>query len=305
MNVALGNIDGDKALEPIYVVGFPKSGNTWLVRLLADVLRAPVRSGVMKGGVEIASDINKELSLSIEDALYEIQKIHFLPPFFFKEIEEEPKQIVYIYRDIRDVAVSAFFYFRYKGNEDDVRTASFSSVISRTPRSAFGYYHNRIRMLHYVKLLCMNGLNGHEKEFGTWSQHLAEWRDVSKRSNVNMAFISYEQLLNDTASAISLIINQLNLPNQFIERIQGAVARQSLKTQKRNLQKRPDNAEITFGKEFNLNFLRKGVSGDWKNFLSQRMGRIIHKYHGKMLFELGYESDPHWYEKIKPNNNIL
>lgn len=283
--------------KPIYIVGFPRSGNTWLTRLLADVLQAHVRSRAMRGSLEAASEINQRLSLPTDTA-FTIVKIHFLPKMFFEEIDEAPERILYVYRDFRDVAVSAFFYWN-NCDEADVRIANLFSLILRGPRSFMKFYRYRRRFTRYLVDLCIGGVEWFEEFTGTWSQHIVEWRDVrTQRPNINIVYISYEQLLNDAASTVLGIIRMLNLPEPTDNRLQNAIERQSIEALRGYFHKLPNEAKIPFGKKFNIKFLRKGLSGDWKNFLSPEMRQIIHKYHGKMLFELGYESDPCWYEKI-------
>ena len=283
--------------EPIYVIGFPKSGNTWLVRLLADALQARVRSHVMRGSPELAAEINERLGLPT-DTKCTIAKIHFLPAMFLEEIDQTPKRIAYIYRDFRDVAVSAYFYFN-NCNEADMQLSDFFSLLARGPWSLFNYHRNRKKMVSYIENLCRGNLEWFREFTGTWSQHINEWRDMmTQRSDVRFIFVSYEELLDDTASTLLQIIQQLALPEPSAARLHCAIERQSLQALKRHFQEIPSRANIPFTKEFNLKFLRKGKSGDWRNFLSSQMGQIIQKHQGEMLFDLGYETDPTWYERI-------
>lgn len=297
-NYKVKNMADAEIPESIYVVGFPKSGNTWLTRLLADVLQVPVRSGAMRGGREIAADINIVLSLE-GNPPYEIQKIHFLPHVFFQEIDEKPKRIVYIYRDFRDVAISAFFYFGYQCEENELRIQNIFPLIFNSPLRLLKYLRTRIRFNNFMKSLCEEGIRGMEKDVGTWSHHIAEWEHIKNNQfDIDMVFISYEKLLKDTASALLNIIQELNLPMPSDERLHEAVDRQSFKRRKKDLLSLPADSDITFGKEFNVNFLRKGVAGGWRSFVCERTGKRIHNHHGKMLSRLMYESDPGWYLHI-------
>lgn len=284
----------DKSSEPIYVVGFPKSGNTWLARLMADVLQVPVLSGVMRGGPEIASEINKTIS-SQDQYKFNIQKIHFEPEVFFNEIDSEPKRIIYIYRDFRDVVISAFFYFKWGMNgEAGVRKENLSNLLKK-PINALRYFINRRKLLKFIKSFSLSGL----ENIGNWSQHIAKWQGVSeKRPEINMIFVSYEELLKDTENITSQILDELELPNPSSKELADAVQRQSFASTKERLEKITDDAEIPFGKEFNVKFLRKGLTGDWRNFLSPQMGKFINNCHDEMLFDLGYVDDQHWYKKL-------
>ena len=285
--------------EQIYVVGFPKSGNTWLTRLLADALQAPVHSHSVRGVLEVASEINQHLSLS-SDPAFKVMKNHFLPEVFFEEINHSPKKIAYIYRDFRDILVSAFFYFKYKGDEADARMRDVLSLLSllssQGPGALYRHYCVRRRMLAYVRTFCQEGV---KDDFGTWQGHISAWKTIKdQRSDIKLAFISYEELLNNTASTLLHLFKMLKLPQPNDEKLEEVIGRQSFERLKKRYQNMPSDVDVPYGKEFNVSFLRKGVAGDWKNFISKNMGRIIEKHTGEMLSIMGYESNPHWYESL-------
>ena len=297
------NIDGIRVPEPIYVVGVPKSGNTWLTRLMADVLKSPVRSASKEGALEVAADINKELALPT-DAPYEIQKVHFLPEKFFKDINESPKRIIYIYRDFRDVTLSSFFYFKYKGDETNARRAGILPLAKRGSLALYRYYRVRRQLAQFIRSFCIEGISVMKKDVGTWSMHIAKWREASEgRPDLKMVCVSYEELLKDTAGELSRIMRNLDLPESSSDKLQETVQRQSFKKKKKEFQELADDADVTFGKEFNVKFLRKGIAGDWKGFLTQKMGKFIQRHQGDMLLELGYVTDPQWYKKLKTRTN--
>ena len=105
----------------IIVMGFPKSGNTWLARLLAEVFDCPSRGylfskdgkdPVIEGlnrqsGIEVykshhTCDIDnlklfKKSDIKLDNCIYIVRDI--------RDLTE------YIVRDIRDLTVSAAFYF--------------------------------------------------------------------------------------------------------------------------------------------------------------------------------------------------
>ncbi len=283
----------NECIEHISVVGFPKSGNTWLARLFADILGAPVRQGAMRGNPEIAAEINERLTRQA-DSQFDIRKEHFLPASYFREVDEVPARIVYIYRDVRDVLISAFFY-KSRCREADVRIKSYVSLLFK-PYALFCYWKCRRKLSKYVKTFSEKGWGG---PVGSWRQHIAEWHKVNdQQPDIEFAFISYEELVKDTASTVLQAIHKLKLPIPSDEHLQNAVERQSFASQKRYFEQLPGDSNVPLGKEFNVNFLRKGIIGDWKNFLSRRMGRIVHEHQGETLLRLGYESDPEWYEKI-------
>lgn len=291
----VSEVESNLDFDPVYVIGFPKSGNTWLTRLLADALQAPVWSGVMRGSKELASEINSSL-VPAEGASYKIAKVHWLPEVFFREIDDSPTYIVYLYRDFRDVVISAFFYWN-KCKEASVRKKGKVELLSK-PHLLPVYLRNRRKLRRYVELFCVHGIAGEaETSISTWSQHIDAWQHAIPEETERI-FVSYEQLLHSTHSTLATILDELSLRKPSDKQIKSAVRRQSFDALKKHFRNLPDDAEIPFGKTFNQKFLRKGASGDWKNFLSREMGEIIQRYHGAMLWELGYESDPHWYRAL-------
>lgn len=84
--------------EEIFVVGYPKSGNTWLSRLLGDLLDSPVQARAPKHAIGDEGFDRK--------GKYVIRQEHIDHKTYKGE-----KPIILITRDPRDVAVSAWKYW--------------------------------------------------------------------------------------------------------------------------------------------------------------------------------------------------
>lgn len=91
--------------KTIWVCGFPRSGNTWLARLLGDVLDSPIQSG----GVRAA---NADEGFDRPGA-FVIRQQHIEPP-----VQGDAVSII---RDPRDVAVSNMYYWDLPNLEDAMR----------------------------------------------------------------------------------------------------------------------------------------------------------------------------------------
>jgi len=253
----------------------------------------------------MATEVNRQISLP-SNPDYEIIKAHVLPKRLYKEENTAPRRIVYIYRDFRDILISSFFYFKFKGDESEVRLVGLSRLIMwfflKGPRKVIRYLRNRVRLLDYVKSLCINGDEQLRKIIDTWkwSEHINEWvKEANSRPELRIAFISYEELLDDTGPVILRTMQKLDIPEPDRESIERAIERQSFAGLKQHFKDLPEDAQVPFGKEFNIRFHRKGISGDWKNFLSRNMGKIIQEQYGEMLLQQGYEFDPDWYKRAK------
>jgi hypothetical protein len=44
--------------------------------------------------------------------------------------------------------------------------------------------------------------------------------------------------------------------------------------------------------------MRKGVAGDWKNYFTRDLGRLLHERLGELMREQGYIKSDDWWEKL-------
>ncbi len=279
-------MDKKATSENIFVVGFPKSGNTWLTRLLADVLDGKVKNGM--GGddeEEIASDINKKT----KENLYNIRKTHLLPEGLIRRVDKNLKRAVYIKRDFRDILISSFFYRYPSIKDEDIVKASLLKVFLRNPKRIFLYFRNRLLMYHHIKIM--------RTKWHGWGDHINEWKEYSDK--ISFTELTYENLLNNTKGELLKILKKLDLPIPSEDKIEQAIERQAFKNKKKQLENLPEDSKIPFGKKFNVKFLRKGVSGDWKNYLSTCMAKFVHRIMGEALIKNKYVKDKTWCRKFK------
>ena len=271
---------------PIFVIGYPKSGNTWLTRLVGDALNSPTGSGYGK----------HELDLSTEGkgrpGPYFVLKSHHSQRDKPEYITDKSK-VIYIYRDFRDVLVSSFFH-HYRIDEKLVLQEEFthSGSFSRTIWRKIIF---KIEMLNLTRgwgsisggrsfaSVCIGFIKGRwlrNRDFiggkvGSWSDHIQYWTKFSS----NVFLISYEQLLENPYFRLRSAFEYLNIDYDE-QRLLPAIDRQSFKNKKKQFQKINDVV--------NSLFMRKGVAGDWKRFLSYQEIDFIIKKHGKIMKEMGY-----------------
>jgi hypothetical protein len=288
-------------LEKIYVMGFPKSGNTWLTRLLADVLDAKAGSVTDHyDNKEIAADFNEALISESQPPKYKIIKTHFPTDVILNKYDPSIKRIVYINRDFRDIVISGFFYKHLKRpiREEEVIRAKLEEVLKRGPFGFSRYCRNRWLLWKFLKSICIEWEVG-EDYIGSWTEHNERAIGFGKTNpDVLMAFTTYEAMLTDAGAVIVEVLRKLELQAPPDHKIETAVDRQSFKNKKKYLEGLADDVIIPRGKEFNVKFMRKGISGDWKNFLSPKMARKINKAAGGSLLKYGFEEDPDWYRKL-------
>jgi len=103
--------------EDIFIVGFPKSGNTWMQNLLVEMAYG-INSEKISDALlqELVPDVHfKRYYKRLRDTMF--FKSHFLPL-------PEYKRVIYIVRDGRDAMVSYYHYLNaignFKGGLDDL-----------------------------------------------------------------------------------------------------------------------------------------------------------------------------------------
>lgn len=270
--------------EPIFVIGYPKSGNTWFARLLADALDSPMVGG--KNPIDIA-DIGLNHSHS---GGYIIHKLHHSERSRPAYIREGSK-VFYIVRDVRDVLVSGFFHFHRNAGEDKY-TLKASCVASHlfyryyffweTSRMIKKWQGTEIDMFkHKIKRLLgalyhfENEKNANGLHIGNWSEHVNYWIEFP-----NACVVRYEDLLADTYTTLKNLFGKTGIRCSEQHLIE-VIKRQSFKVRKKEFQKKGD--------QINTKFMRKGVAGDWKRFLDEKLIQRIKKAHGPTMNRLGYE----------------
>jgi len=270
--------------EPIFIIGYPKSGNTWLARLAADALDSP-----MVGGDNPIDQADKKQSYVGE---FIVSKSHYSEQSKPKYITEYSK-ILYVVRDFRDVLVSGFFHNHRDSNETkytienplNLSLHSFhryyfrwqaKRMISKWQGSEVAVFRNNIKkFISTLRYFVLREKWPMSLSVGNWSEHVNYWIEFP-----NACVIRYEDLLVDTFTTLKSSFSKIKISCSD-QRLVEAIERQSFKTRKKEFQKNGD--------QVNVKFMRKGIAGDWKGFLDKDMIERIKKEHGATMNRLGYE----------------
>lgn len=182
-------LDIRRALEEprrlIVVVGYPKSGTTWTAKLIGNALRCPV-DGL---------DFLDEPDSATQDALV-VRRWHYLHSDIRHLVQ--PRNIVYVVRDVRDVVVSGAAYFF--GGTDPV---SIDHMIEWATR-------DNLIQLDWTD----SGWGNHVK--GYWAS--------------GCAIIRYEDLVRDTRTQLTSILAHMGLDSDDVDE---AISHQSFAAAKR------------------------------------------------------------------------
>jgi hypothetical protein len=238
----------------IFIAGLPKSGTTWLANMFASVpgYRLGSPSHVRLKDHNLRQDTFREF-----DRRLVIVRMHTPPSQEnISTLKQEGIRYCVLYRDLRDVAISWFYYVK---NEQE------------------HFLHNTVKDMSLnegIEFFAENRLGG----YASW---IRGWRE--NRDRLNSIEITYEALLQDTRTVFAELARffSIKLSDRLLDKI---VRVHSFRSQ----------AGRDRGEEDITSFLRKGIEGDWKNHFSETHKQRFKEIAGDLLIELGYEKDYRW-----------
>jgi hypothetical protein len=179
--------------------------------------------------------------------------------------------LLLFWRDGRDVAVSWYYHFVVG------HTLTSKKAIETTREQAgitdpANIQDSFPRALEYF-------LTAPRHPRFTWASFVDKWSDHSEAVH-----LKYEDLQQDTTAR--LIETCANLYGKKLE-----LSEASQIVEKYSFQKQSGRKP---GEESKGQYLRKGVSGDWKNHFDQQCADMFHHHAGAQLIKLGYEHDSSW-----------
>lgn len=247
--------------DSILVVEYPKSGGTWLGQLVSEYFKIPFPRN------------------QFPTTKRSLVHGHYLP----KNRITKNKKIILLVRDGRDVMVSLYYHQliwneKNKLNPNKVeyyrREAGFEDVENvKENMSAFidfSFTHRPSKLQHFTYQ-------------GNWYEFNKAWLD-EMAANHNVFLITYEELLSDTCEAMRRLLTEFFNETVDSNRLQEVVDKFSFERQT-NRKKGDENTK---------SFLRKGISGDWKNYFGDEEKQKFKQYTEDMLMTLGYETDTNW-----------
>jgi hypothetical protein len=235
----------------LFVAGLPKSGTTWLERLLTSVpgYRKWIPGYIPQTGHDLLPD-----TLTDPPFGYTVTRVHTRPrDRNVRILHETGRPYVILYRDPRDIVVSSYFYAR---NDAEVQ------------------YHERALELDlpaWIDMFLYERLEAYLEWCIGW---------LEKRDPQRGAVFRYEDLLRDTTGELSKILRhyEIQLADDRVEAI----------VEKHSFSKATGRAP---GEEDAASFNRKGVAGDWVNHFTEAQRRRFRDLEAGRLARLGYGWD--------------
>ena len=247
----------------LFVAGLPKSGTTWMEKMLCNypgfheiMIPNAVRYEAKNAGSH-DFDMSKDTFEHLQSALA-VLKLHVHGSLHNAALLRQAGiPYLIMYRDLRDVAVSHYFYVR------------------RTPWHPEHVQYRQLDieegLLHFGRTLL--------PEFVNWVRSWHQNRDPEE-SHV----VRYEDLLHRTERVFADVAAHFGL-DASSETIRPIVEAHSFKNMSGGRQK---------GQENDSSFFRKGVSGDWRNHFTERVKEVFKEQGDKFWTEYGYEESPDW-----------
>ena len=176
---------------------------------------------------------------------------------------------VYVIRDGRDAMVSSYFHERGLAAAS---TGSRNAVTADRVRAELpGFIARQVR-----------------RPFGSplnWGEHVTGYFEMGENA---MALIRYEELLRAGQSVLRNALSNIVERGVREELISAALERYSFKKQSgRNP-----------GVEQQNSYLRKGVTGDWKEYFTPEAAAVFNEHFGQPLIVSGYEQDSGWVSRV-------
>lgn len=250
-------INTNKEID-VYVIGFPKSGNTWLTRLLSDALNSNIYTPPNDPVTGAENSQEKNGRYIIYKKHTEGIKRQFL----------NAKKI-YILRDPRAVFVSAFFHNYRHINNKLIKNSFFH-------RSLFNLEINNLNMawdntISAYKNWLKVRLSGNFEKFdrvGNWSEHVDYFTNFE-----DVHVVVYEELLKNTQKELEIMQHKFSF--DYAGNIEDLVDKNSFKKKKEEYLEKGDIR--------NANFLRAGTKDSWKELLNENQEKKIIERHSKVM----------------------
>jgi hypothetical protein len=238
--------------DDVFLVSYPRSGNTWLRFMIANALR-PEPPVTFADLGDVVLEIYDESDASLRRrARPRILKSH--EPF-----DERYRRVIYLVRQPADVAVSYYHY------------------LIRTRILAPGYDPGQ-----FVDRFVRGGLD----HFATWGDHAAGWLDA-RETDERFVLIRYEDMLAAPGDALAAVLGLLGVERS--EAARATAVERSAADQLRRLERETGMALPTFrASRPEIPFIRTARAGTGAEELAPELVEQVMSAWPETVARLGY-----------------
>jgi hypothetical protein len=238
--------------DDVFLVSFPKSGNTWTRFLVANLLYPERRPDFRNIGM-LVPDLEEITRRHLE----RIPRPRILKSHQY--FDPRYRRVVYIVRDPRDVALSQYHFHRKRRLiADDYPLETFTKEF----------------LADFVQ------------PYGSWAENVASWLGPRDGSD-GFLLLRYEDMLANTQTELAKIGAFLGVPTSP-EQLAVAVENSSADVMRRLEKAQYGSWSTTKNTRPDLPFVRAAKSGNWKTDLPESLIVQIETAWGPLMKRLGY-----------------
>jgi len=269
--------------DDIFLVSYPKSGNTWTRFLLGNLLNPGER--ITFANVEAkVPDLHARSKTGLKNTPRpRLLKSHecFDPRY---------RRVIYIVRDPRDVAVSAYHYDRKEKNIPDgfpiddyvvMRFLKTDEYFGTWGEHAGSWLANPNSIFQISRL--KNDFLGTP---ASWGENVMSWLGARGHSR-EFLLMRYEDLLADTQREMARVAEFLGL-NMSAEAVTKAIELSSADNMRKLEVAQSDDWVTTRESRKDILFVRSAKSGQWQQALPPQSVAAIENAWGPLMQLLGY-----------------
>ncbi|KAM7058823.1 sulfotransferase 2A1-like [Molossus nigricans] len=234
--------------DDVLTLSFPKSGTNWLIEILCLIHSKGDPTWIQSVPIWDRSpwieNITGYNALKDKEGP-RLMTSHLPIQIFPKSIFKSKTKMIYLIRNPRDILVSGYFFWS-------------STNVVKKPESLEQYFE-----------WFLQG----NVAFGSWFDHVRGW--MSMKGKENFLVVSYEELQQDTRSTVQKICRFLGKTLQP-EELSSLLENSSFQVMKEN---KMSNYTLLRGSllDENGSLMRKGISGDWKNYFTAAQAEVFDK----------------------------
>ncbi len=277
----------------VWLASYPKSGNTWMRAMLANVLAAPARPVSMNAlpfGVAPDSARFGELAGVAMEDLTRDEVGNLIPAFFrlnrrLHIAEQRMDARSHLYRKVHCAYVlnragEPLFPESVTAGAVCIVRNPLDVAVSWTFHAGEGDFAKSVERLNNVRTTL--GAPGRRLRLLDWSGNVGSWCAAP----FPVLVVRYEDLIADTAAQLRRVARFLRLDDVSDARLRHAVSRSAFA----NLREREKREGFREKPSVNAGFFfREGRAGGWRRHLPAAEARKLARRHRSTMAALGYD----------------